>query len=99
MPGYFAADWANDIDEMTEPEDQESMFTREGRVEKGARSGVMPQCWRMRDALGRIWIPAPTSAISGADSRTVMEWPAREREMAAPRPPRPAPTIITCVCC
>jgi len=36
-----------------------------------------------------------TSAISAADSRTNTEWPARRIEIAAPRPPRPAPTMIT----
>lgn len=40
-------------------------------------------------------MPAPTSAISGADSRTVTLCPANRMAMAAPRPPRPAPTIIT----
>lgn len=37
-----------------------------------------------------------TSAISDAPSRTRTSWPARRIEIAAPRPPRPAPTIITC---
>lgn len=55
----------------------------------------MPQDCSTRDELGRIWIPAPTSAISDADSRTVTEWPARRIEIAQPRPPRPAPTIMT----
>jgi hypothetical protein len=36
-----------------------------------------------------------TSAISDADSRTVTEWPARRMAIAAPRPPRPAPTTTT----
>lgn len=36
-----------------------------------------------------------TSAISGADSRTVTLWPARRMDIAAPSPPRPAPTTIT----
>lgn len=40
-------------------------------------------------------MPAPTSAISGAASRTVTVWPARRQEIAAPRPPRPAPTTTT----
>jgi hypothetical protein len=36
-----------------------------------------------------------TSAISEADSRTVTEWPARRMAIAAPKPPRPAPTTTT----
>ena len=43
-------------------------------------------------------MPAPTSLISGAASRIVTVWPERRIEMAAPRPPRPAPTIMTWGC-
>lgn len=45
--------------------------------------------------FGRHWIPAPTSPMLLADSRTVTLCPARRIEIAAPRPPRPAPIIIT----
>lgn len=55
----------------------------------------MPQAMSRREALGRIWMPAPISPIAEAASRTVTECPAREIAMAAARPPRPAPTIMT----
>ena len=45
--------------------------------------------------MGRHWIPAPISPISAVDSRMWTWWPASSMEMAAPRPPRPAPTMIT----
>lgn len=41
------------------------MFTQDGLVAWGARRGVSPQWWRMREALGRIWIPAPTCEGEG----------------------------------
>lgn len=56
----------------------------------------MPQAMRRREALGRIWMPAPISPMAEADSRTVTEWPARAMAMAAASPPRPAPTMIVC---
>lgn len=37
----------------------------------------------------------PTSPISDVDSRTVTSWPASKIEIAAPSPPRPAPTTRT----
>jgi hypothetical protein len=44
---------------------------------------------------GSMWGSECTSAISDADSSTVTSWPSREIDIAAPRPPRPAPMIIT----
>ena len=37
----------------------------------------------------------PTSPISDVDSRTVTSWPVSKIEIAAPSPPRPAPTTMT----
>jgi hypothetical protein len=37
-----------------------------------------------------------TSAISEAASNTSTSWPARRSAIAAPKPPRPAPTTMIC---
>lgn len=71
-----------------------SMTTFSGIVASLASLGPRPHCMRTRALLGRIWMPAPTSAIWDADSRTCTSCPARSNAIAAPRPPRPAPTIM-----
>ncbi len=38
----------------------------------------------------------PTSAISDADSRTSTSCPASKMAIAAPKPPNPAPMMMTC---
>ncbi|TLD19789.1 hypothetical protein PspLS_09451, partial [Pyricularia sp. CBS 133598] len=50
---------------------------------------------KMRVQLGVIWIPAPTSRSSFADSKRVTLWPDILMEMAAERPPMPAPITMT----
>lgn len=46
-----------------------------------------------RELLDRHWIPAPVSEMQDALSRMCTVWPARRREMAVPRPARPAPIM------
>jgi hypothetical protein len=55
------------------------------------RKRVIPHFISNRDTFGVIWIPAPISPSSEAASRTVTCAPARQKAMAAARPPIPAP--------
>jgi hypothetical protein len=58
VPGYWEAEWAKFMEEMSRPW-WDLMFTHEGVVEWGSRTGRRDQWRRMRVLWGRIWIPAP----------------------------------------
>ena len=74
---------------------QPIMLHSRGEVACFERYSSRPQDMRTREELGKHWIPAPISPISGVDSRMWTLWPARRIDMAAPRPPKPAPTMMT----
>src|SRR5436305_14841505 len=50
---------------------------------------------KMRPALAPKEIPSPKGLSCLTASRTVTEWPCKWASIAAVRPPKPAPTIMT----
>ena len=60
---------------------------------QAASAASRPRCARTRPALGAICRPAPTSAITGACSRTSAGRPLSASASAAVRPPIPAPAM------